>query len=57
MRNRYPGNCYKCGVIVKAGEGHFEKKDGKWRVQHAWHASKVIASGSVKKVRKETIGK
>jgi hypothetical protein len=34
MRNKYEGTCYKCGQIVKVGEGHFERHYGKWRVQH-----------------------
>lgn len=35
MRNRYPGICYRCGKKVKAGDGHFERYAGGWRVQHA----------------------
>lgn len=40
MRNRFEGICYRCGEIVKVGEGHFEKRveDGpglRWRTQHA----------------------
>jgi hypothetical protein len=38
MRNRYPGQCYRCGMEVLSGGGHFEKHptaSGKWRVQHA----------------------
>lgn len=35
MRNRYPGDCYRCGGIVAAGAGHFERFNGGWRVQHA----------------------
>ena len=35
MRNRFPGTCYRCGERVKAGEGHFERYRGGWRVQHA----------------------
>lgn len=34
-RNRYPGPCYRCGEWVPAGEGHFERLAGHWRVQHA----------------------
>jgi hypothetical protein len=36
-RNKYPGECYRCGKNVPAGAGHFEKVKGgpaKWRVQH-----------------------
>lgn len=35
MRNRFPGDCYRCGAWVQAGEGHFERFLGKWRTQHA----------------------
>jgi hypothetical protein len=43
MRNRFPGTCYFCGKICKAGEGHFEQ-DGfvapgsrqvRWKTIHA----------------------
>lgn len=44
-RNQYDGNCYKCGLVVKAGTGHFERipfkrrgpGDPKWRTQHAYY--------------------
>ena len=35
MRNKYPGECYRCKAWVAAGEGHFERLAGHWRVQHA----------------------
>ncbi len=35
MRNRFPGTCYRCGEHVAAGDGHFERLAGQWRVQHA----------------------
>ena len=35
MRNKYPGICYKCNNVVAAGDGHFERYNGGWRVQHA----------------------
>lgn len=35
MRNRYGGTCYRCGDWCPAGSGHFERFQGKWRVQHA----------------------
>ena len=35
MRNRYPGVCYRCGKSVAANEGHFERQNGRWLVQHA----------------------
>ena len=42
MRNQYPGVCYRCGEMVPANEGHFEKITSrkrtsfcpKWRTQH-----------------------
>jgi len=41
MRNKYPGICYVCHKKVEKGEGHFERKDGTWRVQCVSHAKKV----------------
>ncbi len=36
MRNKYPGQCYRCGELVSVGDGHFERVPKKgWRVQHA----------------------
>lgn len=35
MRNKYSGICYYCGRVVLPGEGHFERRHGKWRVIHA----------------------
>ncbi len=41
MRNRFPGTCYRCGMPVAVGKGHFERLvraqygNPKWRVQHA----------------------
>lgn len=35
MRNRYPGICYRCGLLVEKQAGHFERHKGSWRVQHA----------------------
>lgn len=36
MRNKYPGECYRCGKWCEAGDGHFERIPGNgWRVQHA----------------------
>lgn len=37
MRNKFAGYCYKCGLFVAAGTGHFERHNGGWRVQHALH--------------------
>lgn len=35
MRNKFPGECYRCAQWVTAGEGHFERLGSSWRVQHA----------------------
>lgn len=35
MRNRFPGECYRCKGWVAVGEGHFERLGSRWRVQHA----------------------
>ena len=35
MRNKYPGICYRCSLLVPKGEGHFERIKGGWRTQHA----------------------
>ncbi len=35
MRNRYGGECYKCGLWVTPGTGHFERHKRSWRTQHA----------------------
>ena len=35
MRNKHPGKCYRCGDLVKKGQGHFERHQGGWRLQHA----------------------
>lgn len=34
-RNKFAGDCYKCGTRVEVGDGHFERHNGKFRVQHA----------------------
>jgi hypothetical protein len=48
MRNKFPGQCYRCGKQVAAGAGHFERPSTKtleklglvavrnrWLIQHA----------------------
>lgn len=35
MRNRFPGTCYRCGQLVRKGEGHFERQHDRWQTQHA----------------------
>lgn len=47
MRNKYPGQCYRCGQLVKPREGHFERHAGGWRVQHASCARTTRYPGSV----------
>lgn len=32
-RNRYAGYCYCCGEYVPVGYGHFERRDGHWRIK------------------------
>ena len=33
--NKYTGQCYRCGELCYAGEGHFERIPGiGWQVQH-----------------------
>ena len=48
MRNKFPGQCFRCGGVVDAGAGHFERfgktqrlkykdapRDITWLIQHA----------------------
>lgn len=37
MRNKHGGDCYKCGLWVAPGTGHFERKRGGWLTLHALH--------------------
>lgn len=41
MRNKFKGQCYKCGKTVDVGKGHFERHGSKWRVQCAEHAKSL----------------
>lgn len=50
MRNRYPGKCYNCGKNVKAGDGFFERRGGRWWVKHD-----VCSAPKRKKIEKEKI--
>lgn len=34
-RNKHGGDCYQCGIWVRAGSGHFEKHGSGWLVKHA----------------------
>ena len=38
MRNKFGGSCYKCGLPVTPGIGHFERHAGRWRVRHGLHS-------------------
>lgn len=50
MRNRFPGDCYRCRTRVEKGQGHFERVKGiGWRIQHAacaieWRKKKLADS-------------
>ena len=35
MRNKFEAFCYQCGVLVKKGDGHFQRAGQGWRVHHA----------------------
>jgi hypothetical protein len=37
-RNRFAGACYRCGLTVEAGAGHFERRTGAWSVRHHDHS-------------------
>lgn len=37
MRNKFGSECYKCGLWVAPGTGHFERHGRSWRVQHGLH--------------------
>lgn len=50
MRNRYGGRCYRCGLWVDKGQGHFERVPAGWRVQHATCA--IAARGYAPKTTK-----
>lgn len=34
MRNKHGGTCYRCNEWCDPGKGHFERRNGRWRVQH-----------------------
>jgi hypothetical protein len=53
VRNKYPGTCYRCNTLVKKGEGHFERYQGAWRVQHATCAIKFKEEKLKKRVAKK----
>lgn len=62
MRNRYPGPCYRCGMHVQVGEGHFERVRGKgWRVQHAdcairWSGKPAPTKAEARSARERSLG-
>lgn len=33
-KNRYPGDCYRCGAFLEAEQGHIELVEGGWKVFH-----------------------
>lgn len=33
MRNKYPGVCADCGLLVASNEGYFERKAGRFHVR------------------------
>ena len=39
MRNKFEGICYLCKLVVKIGQGHFERHRGKFIVKHALYSS------------------
>jgi hypothetical protein len=34
MKNKYPGTCARCSMLVSANAGTVEKRDGRWLVYH-----------------------
>jgi len=36
-RNSFAAKCYRCGLTVTAGTGHYKRHQGKWCVHHANH--------------------
>jgi len=55
VRNRYPGLCYRCGLRVEPGDGHFERLDGGWSTQHAECAIAYRGDRHARGPRPETI--
>ncbi len=65
MRNKFGGTCYKCGLWVTPGTGHFERHKGRWRTQHGIHpghgritcdeAARNAVQSEVEKNRLETV--
>lgn len=51
-RNKYAGDCYKCGLRVEVGTGHFERVRGMgWQVQHALHPGSGAVTCSIAAVK------
>lgn len=46
MRNKFAGDCYRCGERVEAGAGYFERHAGGWRVQHIECCKKARAEAN-----------
>jgi hypothetical protein len=67
MRNSFPGICYRCGLMVEAGDGHFERLPTKgvgikWRVQHAscalrWRGLPTPTTEHARSVREDYVAK
>jgi hypothetical protein len=56
MRNKFAGDCYRCGLNVQAGTGHFERHGGRWRTQHALHVGRGAVTcdmAAAEAIRKE----
>lgn len=53
MRNKFAGDCYKCGLRVEAGTGHFERHGNGWRTQHALHPGRGAATCEMAKAKAE----
>lgn len=51
MRNKFGGECYRCGGYCEPGAGHFERLAGAWRVQHA--ACAIEFRGQVDPARRD----
>jgi hypothetical protein len=55
MRNKHGGACYRCGRWVAPGTGHFERRRGGWRVQHALHAGRGAVTCEMAAPTAETV--
>ncbi len=46
MRNKFDGVCFICGCSVPAGQGYFQRMNGKWLVR----CTACVGKGNVPKV-------